>query len=421
MPVLVLLTQGERKDTTTMWVRTKLKISHAALLRALFRSVAPPDREQQQRRVEQYFEKPDQTIACLSLRSGFDLLLQSLDLKPGDEVIFTALNVRAMVKIVTRLGLVPVPVDIDLANMTPRLDNLKRVITSRSKVFVAAHLFGSRCDFSELFAHAKSQGILAVEDCAQAFNGCNYQGSEHADVVMYSFGPIKTATALGGGLMIVREAETLAKMRALQSHYPLQSNAKQRKRIVKFIGLKVITSRPVLGLITRSFARRGLNYENALADRVRDVAPLKEASGIRQQPSAMMLWMMNDRLYGFRMKDVQERQTAGRELTRLIADVATLPGQANRHHDYWVYALLHAEPKSLIQGLRQAGFDAADLPRSQHITAPADRPELEPANAALFMSKVVVLPCYAEMPQREIDRQAEVIRGLCAPNERRWG
>ena len=32
-----------------------------------------------------------------------------------------------------------------------------------------------------------------------------YAGSEHANVSFFSFGPIKTATALGGGLAILRE------------------------------------------------------------------------------------------------------------------------------------------------------------------------------------------------------------------------
>ena len=68
----------------------------------------------------------------ISRRSGFDLLIQALDLKPGDEVIFSALNVKGMVRIVRDAGLVPVPVDLDLAHMGPRLEKLKAAITPRS-------------------------------------------------------------------------------------------------------------------------------------------------------------------------------------------------------------------------------------------------------------------------------------------------
>ena len=67
-------------------------------------------------------------------------------LQPGDEVIFSALNVKAMVRIVREAGLVPVPVDLDLAHMGPGLDKLKAAMTARSRVFIAAHLFGCRLD-----------------------------------------------------------------------------------------------------------------------------------------------------------------------------------------------------------------------------------------------------------------------------------
>ena len=44
---------------------------------------------------------------------------------------------------------------------------------------------------------AQEHGLLLWEDCAQAFDG-RYAGHPEADAVMFSFGPIKTATALGG-------------------------------------------------------------------------------------------------------------------------------------------------------------------------------------------------------------------------------
>ena len=48
---------------------------------------------------------------------GFDHLIQALDLKPGDEMIFSAFNVKGMVRVVRDQGLVPIPVDLDLSSM----------------------------------------------------------------------------------------------------------------------------------------------------------------------------------------------------------------------------------------------------------------------------------------------------------------
>jgi perosamine synthetase len=397
-----------------MWVRTQLKIDWGDLLWGLAASFATAERTRDVRRAEAYFSDSGDTLATYSVRSGFDLLLQALDLKPGDEVIFSALNVRGMVKIVRDAGLIPVPVDLDLAHMGPSVERLKAAITKRSRVFVAAHLFGTRLDLDPMFELAKAHGLVTVEDCAQAFNGRNYPGSAEADLNMFSFGPIKTATALGGALIRVKDPKLRERMRDIQSHYPVQPEAKHRKRILQFMGLKLVTARPALAAIYRFYNAKGLDYEDKLADRVRDVAPLKTAKNLRFQPSATMLHLMNRRLARFDMEQVSARQRKGERLSGLIGTSVVQPAQANAHHDYWVFPLLVSEPRKFIEALRREGFDAADLPRSQHIAAPQDRPELDPTTAAAALRDLIVVPCYEAMPDRELARQAAVIKRIAA-------
>ncbi len=397
-----------------MWVRTQLKIDWGDLLSGLVASFTMADRAREILRAEAYFSDSGDTIAAYSVRSGFDLLLQALDLKPGDEVIFSALNVKGMVRIVKDAGLVPVPVDLDLAHMGPSIERFGAVITPRSRVFVVAHLFGTRLNLDPIFDLAKVHGLISAEDCAQAFNGRNFPGSTAADVNMFSFGPIKTATALGGALIRVKDPELRARMRSLQSNYPVQPEAKHRKRILQFMGLKLATARPVLGAIYRFYHAKGQDYEDKLADRVRDVAPLKTAKNIRFQPSATMLHLMNRRLARFDMEQVTARQRKGERLSGLIGTSVVQPAQANAHHDYWVFPLLVSEPRKFIEALRREGFDAADLPRSQHIAAPQDRPGLDPKTAAAAMRDLIVVPCYEAMSDRELVRQAAVIKRIAA-------
>jgi perosamine synthetase len=324
----------------------------------------------QQLACERYFSGGGDTIAAYSVRGGFDLLIQALSLKPGDEIIFSALNVRGMVKIVKNAGLVAVPVDLDLAHMGPSLDKLEAAITPRSKVFVAAHLFGTRLDLDPLFRLVTSRGIIAVEDCAQAFDGRDYPGSAEADLNLLSFGPIKTATALGGALIRVKDEGLRERMRAIQANYPVQPDRKQLRRVLQFLFLKFATNPAVLGAIYRYYR------------------PLKK----------------------FDVESVRRRTKKGETLRNLIATGAVMPAQGNVHHDYWVFPLLVAEPRTYIDALRAEGFDASDLPRSQHIAAPADRPELEPEFAARAMKELIVVPCYTDMPDSELARPADVIR-----------
>jgi perosamine synthetase len=395
-----------------MWVRTQLKIGWLDLLAGAWNCFKSNDRGRLQRSVERFFSDSDDTIVTYSVRSGFDLLIQALDLKPGDEVIFSALNVKGMVRVVRDAGLVPVPVDLDLSSMGPSLEKLEAAITPRSRVFVAAHLFGARLNLDPLFALARSKGIVSVEDCAQAFNGRAYPGSTAADLSMFSFGPIKTSTALGGALIRVRDDAVRGRMRAVQATYPIQPDSKQLKRVFQFMGLKLITLRPVLGAIYKYYHSRGQDYEDSLADRVRDVAPLKTAKNLRFQPSTAMLALLNRRLEEFDIQAIRVRTNKGERLRDLIGGAVAMPAQANTHHDYWVFPLMVDEPRKFIDGLRAEGFDAADLPRSQHIAAPQDRPELEPRTAAHVMRDLVVIPCYDTMPDEELARQAQVIKRL---------
>ena len=105
---------------------------------------------------------------------------------------------------------------------------------------------------------------------------------------------------MAGALIRVKDPDLRERMRDIQSHYPLQPEAKHRKRILQFMGLKLITARPVLAAIYRFYNARGEDYEDKLADRVRDVAPLKSAKNMRFQPSVTMLHLMNRRLARFR-------------------------------------------------------------------------------------------------------------------------
>jgi dTDP-4-amino-4,6-dideoxygalactose transaminase len=74
--------------------------------------------------------------------------------------------------------------------------------------------------------------------------------------------------------------------------------------------------------------------------------------------------------------------------------------------------MLVDQPQAFIDGLREKGFDCANLPRSQAVSPPEDRPQLEPKLAAQALSDLVVVPCYPGMPDSEIQREAEAIREI---------
>ena len=394
-----------------LWPRMKLQIGWADLAAGGLACLVPGKREALVSEAESFWPG-EQTLLAFSVRSGFDLLLQALGLEQGDEIIFSAMNINGMVNIVKREGYQPVPIDFDLDSLTPTVESLQRAITPRSKVLIVAHLFGCRLQFDHLCDAAHEAGLIVVEDCAQVFNGLEYPGNPKADLTLFSFGPLKNATALGGALVNVRQPDLLAKMRAIQAHYPVQPTKRQAKRLMQFAGLKLLSLPTVFGLMHQFYSRRGQDFEDQVSERVRNVAKYKKAKSLRILPSTALTALLCRRLKTFDIGVLQRRAAKGRRLRDLLAGSVTLPGQGNAHHDYWAFPAVIDQPLPFVAEMRRHGFDAANLPRNQAVPAPDDRPELTPNVAAELLSKLIILPCYDGMPDSELERMAALVRRL---------
>ncbi len=395
-----------------MWARTQLKIDWSDLTAGALACVMPGSEAKNREKLEGFWDEKSDCVIAYSVRSGFDLLLQALKLEEGDEIIFSALNVKGMINIARREGYTPVPVDLDVAHMAPSVERLKRAISNRSRVLVVAHLFGTHVDLEPIFELARAHNLFIVEDCAQVFDGKAYPGHPGADVSMFSFGPLKTSTALGGALIRVHDDALRDRMREIQSDYPVQSESDQLVRVLKFGALKTLTSKTVLQLIYKFFAARGKDYETSLSNSVRNVAKLGSAKRLRFRPSKGLLALMARRVLGFKPGDLSLRAEKGRRLRDLIGDAVVLPGQASKHHDYWVFPMLVDEPDVFVKRLKAAGFDSSDLPRSQAVAAPEGREDLAPTIAAQALKDMIVVPCYPGMSDEELQREASLIREI---------
>jgi len=155
----------------------------------------------------------DEGLVCYSVRSGWHLWLGSQGLRGGDEFLVSAVTHPDMVRIIRGHGLRAGPVDIDPQTLAPHLRMLESAHTSRTRVLLVAYLFGGRMDLGPVAGFPRQHSLILVEYCAQAFQGPEAVGAPAADVSMYSFGTLKTSTALGGAVLRVRGRGVLRKMR----------------------------------------------------------------------------------------------------------------------------------------------------------------------------------------------------------------
>ncbi len=392
-----------------MWMRIRLKIGWTDLLYGAYRSICSGRRKRWEQELEQLCAHGQSALASYSVRSGFDLAIQALDLPPRSEILFSALNVQEMAKIAEWHDLVPVPVDLDFDHMAPRMDALEKAVTNRTKAIVVAHLFGARIDMGQILEFARKHGLLVIEDCAQCFDGPAFTGHPQSDMAMFSFGQIKTSTALGGAVLRIKDRASRDRMAKLQAGYPVKGNWDFFTRVLKFSVIKIVMTRPVMALIYRAFNAFGKDYEEVIAGPVRRVAVLNEQKALMYQPATAMLAMMCRRIRSWPADGHAKQIAKAKTLQRHLDGAVAAPASKNKIHAFWVFPVVVKDRGRVKETLRRYGYDTADV-GTPPLQAPEDRPEVAPTVAQDVVKNLLVLPCYPEMPDRELSRLAEVIK-----------
>src|SRR5262245_23957126 len=124
--------------------RKRLDISWSDVLYGIASCLRPAHQETAERKVQRACPGGEASLACLSVRRGFDALLTALDFPAGSEVLVSAVTIRDMTRILQAHGLVPVPIDLDVPLLAVRPEAMVRAVTSRTRAILVAHLFGSR-------------------------------------------------------------------------------------------------------------------------------------------------------------------------------------------------------------------------------------------------------------------------------------
>jgi dTDP-4-amino-4,6-dideoxygalactose transaminase len=190
---------------------------------------------------------------CLACSSGTDALLMALlawGIGPGDAVFVPAFSFFATAEAVALLGATPVPVDIDPADFNISPKNLALALEALScstagkpplypipaqargtssrpeamipKAVIPVDLFGQPADYEALLPLAEKNGLLVLEDAAQAF-GARYKGKRTCGLgggaAATSFFPAKPLGCYGdGGAVFTDDAELAGVLRSIRVH-----------------------------------------------------------------------------------------------------------------------------------------------------------------------------------------------------------
>lgn len=396
-----------------MWSRLRLDIGWYDLLTSWIGSFSHRDRDLYQRKLESIIRHPDAGImACLSVRSGLNLLFSALQLPPGSEIIYSAITIPDMVSIARAHQLTPVPVDIRNEDFQIDTDALIQAITPRSKMILVAQLFGARLDLSPVIEIAEEKRLLVAEDCAQSWAGRNEVVNPDVDITFYSFGAIKTSTALGGALIHVRDPDCLMTMRRIQGTYPVQNQRRYRRTIMKYAVLKLISSRIGFRLLVSCGSMQGLSVDVIVRKMTRGFTSQNLLLQLRKQPCRGLLNLMCRRILNYDRKRVDGRiVNAQRIVERLGLNQSPLHANSSKH-SYWVFPYETKRPGPLMERLSQHQFDTAQYGSLSVVDPPEDRPEQACVHARQRMEATVFLPIYSDIPLTVVDRMCDVILEL---------
>ena len=377
-----------------MWSRKRFDIEWCDLIYAVARCLARvPQSESGGLRSTDRGE-----LVCLSARSGLDLVLAAAAFPRGSEVLVSAMTIPDIVRIIRQHGLVPIPLDLDAETAFPPAAQLTRRVTSRTKAVLLAHLFGATMPLDEHLAVARRHNLLFIEDCAQAFRGLASTGHSGADVSLFSFGPIKTATALGGAVMRVRNGELLAEIRRRHSSWAMQSRAAYCRRVIKYMVLKALSCRVPLAWLIMSLRLFGRDYDKILNSSVTGFASDRLFELIRRRPCAALVDLLWRRLERFDARVQRHRAERGRRLAEALRHAFVCPAAYVSPHAYWVFPILTDSPNELRLELFRHRFDATQGHSMVVVDPPPGRDDLEPRETRRFLANPV--PTVLRRPAR---------------------
>lgn len=151
------------------------------------------------------------------------LILQALDIK-NKRILYPAITCTNPVNSAVYANYEVMFCDVNLKDYTFDLEKLEEMIKKYNiGVIVPTHIYGNRCDMSEIYKLCKKYNVFILEDAAQSI-----YFDESSDASIISFGHTKIFHhELGGGAVFTNNKELFVKIKKIKANLdtkPLNSN-----------------------------------------------------------------------------------------------------------------------------------------------------------------------------------------------------
>jgi perosamine synthetase len=205
------------------WSREDVALVSDAIKKGMYWAIGP-NIEKFEEKISAYIE----TKYCATFNSGTSALhatLLACGIGKSDEVIVPSFTFIATANAPLFVGAKPVFADIESETYGLDPEYVKEKITKKTKVIIPVHYGGSPCLIRELKEIAEDNGLILIEDAAEAFGakiGDKKVGT-FGEAAILSFCSNKVITTGEGGAVVTNSKKLYEKLNLIRSHGRLES------------------------------------------------------------------------------------------------------------------------------------------------------------------------------------------------------
>ncbi|MBU3934068.1 MAG: aminotransferase class I/II-fold pyridoxal phosphate-dependent enzyme [Candidatus Omnitrophica bacterium] len=357
-----------------------------------------------------HFVEVKEAIAVSSGRFGLYLILRSLGLNKGDNVLLSAYNFKGVPKALLQDGFNPIFIDADEKTYQINPVQIEKRIDGKVKAIILTHLFGQSCEIDKIRDIAGKKNLFLIEDAAHSL-GSYYHGKHtgsFGQAGFFSFAGSKTLNTSFGGMIVTNDSGLANKIRQKLGKYNFPTISRLLKeRITTYIH----------ALLTQRLFYSLTEYPLTLLMSIFQLDPLeiyksfkhRETSEIKMRFSNLQA-LLGLRQMGNLSTLISRRKTAADKiLQRLDSSISSQSIPYNSQPNYFMFPLKAKDKQRVFKSLLLSGIDS-NLNYANDCSGMCKDTN---APAARFLSKSILtiqLPFY--LNDKEIDHIASSLNRI---------